>query len=188
MNFELRICKATDQVNTRQRELFCQKIERIFGGRLKGKKIAVWGLSFKPKTDDIREAPSIYVIDKLLSAGVEVTVHDPVAMDKAKEIYGQKIKYARSNYDACVNKDALVINTEWNEYHQPDFAKMKKMMRSPIIVDGRNLYNPRMLRDFGFIYVGVGINNLEDIGQIDDASAVADLVTKKPRVKARQRV
>jgi UDPglucose 6-dehydrogenase len=188
LDFELRICKATDQVNTRQREFFWQKIERIFRGRLKGKKIAVWGLSFKPKTDDIREAPSLYVIDRFLSAGVEVTVHDPVAMDKARGIYGKKIKYARSNYDACVNKDALVINTEWNEYHQPDFAKMKKMMRSPIIVDGRNLYNPKVLREFGFIYVGVGINNLENVGQIDDASSVSDIVKKKPRVKVRQRV
>lgn len=188
LNFELRICKATDQVNTVQRELFWQKIERIFRGRLKGKKIAVWGLSFKPKTDDIREAPSLYVIDRLLSGGVEVTVHDPVAMDKAREIYGKKIKYAGSNYDACVNKDALVINTEWNEYHQPDFSRMKKLMRSPIIVDGRNLYNPKMLRDVGFIYIGVGINNLESIGRIDDGSSVADLVKKKPGVKARQRV
>jgi UDPglucose 6-dehydrogenase len=188
LNFDLRICKATDQVNTRQRELFWQKIERVFGGRLKGKKIAVWGLSFKPKTDDIREAPSLYVIDRLLSAGVEVTVHDPVAMDKTREIYGKKIKYAGSNYDACVNKDALVINTEWNEYHQPDFGKMKKMMRAPIIVDGRNLYNPKMLRDLGFIYIGVGINNLENIGEIDDESSLADLVKKKLSVKARQRI
>jgi UDPglucose 6-dehydrogenase len=188
LNFDLRICKATDQVNTRQRELFWQKIEGIFRGRLKGKKIALWGLSFKPKTDDIREAPSLYVIDRLLSAGVEVTVHDPVAMEKVRGIYGKKIKYAESNYDACANKDALVINTEWNEYHQPDFAKMKKMMRSPIIVDGRNLYNPKMLRDLGFIYIGVGINNLENIGELDDGSSLADLVKKKPGVKARQRI
>jgi UDPglucose 6-dehydrogenase len=188
LNFDLRICKATDQVNTRQRELFWQKIEGIFRGRLKDKKIALWGLSFKPKTDDIREAPSLYVIDRLLSAGVEVTVHDPVAMEKVRGIYRKKIKYAESNYDACVNKDALVINTEWNEYHQPDFAKMKKMMRSPIIVDGRNLYNPKMLRDLGFIYIGVGINNLENIGEIDDGSSLADLVKKKPGVKARQRI
>ncbi len=188
LDFDLRICKATDQVNTRQRDLFWQKIERVFGGRLKGKKIAVWGLSFKPKTDDIREAPSLYVIDRLLSARAAITVHDPIAMDKAREIYGKKIKYAPSNYDACVDKDALVINTEWNEYRQPDFGKMKKMMRSPIIVDGRNLYNPKMLRDAGFIYIGVGINNLESVGEIGDESSLADLVMKKPGVKARQRV
>jgi UDPglucose 6-dehydrogenase len=188
LNFDLKICKATDEVNTRQRELFWRKIERVFAGRLKGKKIAVWGLSFKPKTDDIREAPSLYVIDRLLSAGVEVTVHDPIAMEKAKEIYGKKIKYAVSNYDACVNKDALVINTEWNEYHQPDFGKMKKTMRSPIIVDGRNLYNPKLLRNLGFVYIGVGKNNLEDLCGIDGESAVADLLKKKPAVKARQRV
>jgi UDPglucose 6-dehydrogenase len=188
LNFELKICQATDQVNTLQKELFWRKIERLFRGRLKGKKIAVWGLSFKPKTDDIREAPSLYVIDRLLSAGVEVTVHDPVAMDKARGIYGKKIKYAGSNYDACVNADALVIHTEWNEYHQPDFGKMKKMMRSPIILDGRNLYNPKMLSDLGFTYIGVGISNFESIRQIDDENRVVEVVKKKTGIKARQRV
>lgn len=189
LNFELRICKATDEVNTLQRELFWQKIERAFKGRLKGKKIAVWGLSFKPKTDDIREAPSLYVIDRLLAAGADVTVHDPVATDKARQIYGKKIKYAGSNYEACTNSDAVVINTEWNEYHQPDFAKMKKLMRSPIIVDGRNLYNPKMLRDLGFIYIGVGVRGPENIAGTDAGVGLAEQATRKAGAKnARQRV
>ncbi|MBI4228810.1 MAG: UDP-glucose/GDP-mannose dehydrogenase family protein [Deltaproteobacteria bacterium] len=188
LNFELKISQATDQVNTAQKELFWQKIERLFSGGLRGKKIAVWGLSFKPKTDDIREAPSLYVIDKLLSHGVDVMVHDPVAMANAREIYGKKIKYAGSNYDACLDADALVIHTEWNEYRQPDFGKIKKLMRTPIILDGRNLYNPKTLSDLGFTYIGVGIINFKSISQIDDESTVVDLAKKEPGVKARQRV
>lgn len=156
---ELHLCSATDQVNNRQREHFWKKIENYFNGQLDGKKIAVWGISFKPKTDDIREAPSLYVIEKLLSAGASVTVHDPVAMDNAKALLGDKLSYADSNYDACEGADALVIHTEWNEYRQPDFNKIKELMRGDVIFDGRNLYKPNSLKDIGIKYFGVGIGN-----------------------------
>ena len=156
---ELQLCRATDEVNTRQRELFWKKIESHFEGQLNGKKIAVWGVSFKPKTDDIREAPSLYVIEKLLSAGASVTVHDPVAMENAKALLGESVSYADSNYNACEGADALVIHTEWNEYRQPDFYKILELMNGDVIFDGRNLYKPSSLKDMGIKYFGVGIGN-----------------------------
>lgn len=156
---ELNLCRAVDEVNTKQREHFWRKIDNYFDSNLKGKKIAVWGISFKPKTDDIREAPSLYIIEKLLSAGASVTVHDPVAMDNAKSYFGDKVEYAHSNYSACSGADALVINTEWNEYRQPDFHKLKEIMTGAVIFDGRNLYKPNKLKEAGIKYVGVGIGN-----------------------------
>ncbi len=156
---ELQVCRATDEVNTRQREHFWHKIENYFETKLEGKKVAVWGISFKPKTDDIREAPSLYIIEKLLSAGASVTVHDPVAMDNAKAHFGAKVNYADSNYSACKGANALVINTEWNEYRQPDFIKMKELMDGEVIFDGRNLYKPDSLKEIGLKYFGVGIGN-----------------------------
>ncbi|MCZ6791458.1 MAG: UDP-glucose/GDP-mannose dehydrogenase family protein [Candidatus Dadabacteria bacterium] len=157
--YELKVCKAADEVNTKQRELFWLKIENYFEGHLQEKRFSVWGISFKPKTDDIREAPSIYIIDKLLSAGALVTVHDPVAMGNAKAHFGNKVDYAQSNYEACEGADALVINTEWNEYRQPDFIKIKELMNGKVIFDGRNLYKPDTLKDLGLKYFGVGIGN-----------------------------
>ena len=157
--YELKVCKAADEVNTKQRELFWLKIENYFEGHLQKKRFSVWGISFKPKTDDIREAPSIYIIDKLLSAGALVTVHDPVAMGNAKAHFGNKVDYAQSNYEACEGADALVINTEWNEYRQPDFIKIKELMNGKVIFDGRNLYKPDTLKDLGLKYFGVGIGN-----------------------------
>jgi UDPglucose 6-dehydrogenase len=160
LDYDLKICRVTDEVNTVQRELFWRKIKLFFKGELKGKKFGIWGLSFKPKTDDLREAPSLFIIDKLLSFGAEVYVHDPVAMDRAKEYFGTKVNYAKSNYDVCADADALVVHTEWNEYRQPDFEKMKKLMKLPVIFDGRNLYNPKRLDTLGFKYFGVGIANV----------------------------
>ncbi len=156
---ELHVCRATDEVNTKQRELFWQKIENYFEGQLESKKISIWGISFKPKTDDIREAPSLFIIEKLLSAGASVTVHDPVAIENAKAHFGDKVNYAVSNYAACEGADALVINTEWNEYRQPDFQKLKELMNGNVIFDGRNLYNPDTLKKIGIKYAGVGIGN-----------------------------
>lgn len=159
LGYDLKVCKATDEVNTRQRELFWKKIENHFGGELSGKKVGVWGVSFKPKTDDIREAPSLYIIDKLISKGAQVVVHDPVAMDNARSYFGSKVGYAESNYDSCKGSQALVISTEWNEYRQPDFLKMKELMEGYVIFDGRNLYDPKKLEEIGFKYYGVGIRN-----------------------------
>jgi len=156
---ELHVCRATDEVNTKQRELFWKKIENYFEGQLESKKISIWGISFKPKTDDIREAPSLFIIEKLLSAGASVTVHDPVAIENAKAHFGDKVNYAVSNYGACEGADALVINTEWNEYRQPDFQKLKELMNGNVIFDGRNLYNPDTLKKIGIKYAGVGIGN-----------------------------
>ncbi|MGH7900858.1 MAG: UDP-glucose dehydrogenase family protein [Thermodesulfobacteriota bacterium] len=163
LDYDLKICRVTDEVNTVQRELFWRKIKLFFKGELKGKKFGVWGLSFKPKTDDLREAPSLFIIDKLLSFGAQVSVHDPVAIDKAKEYFGPKVNYAKSNYDVCTGADALVVHTEWNEYRQPDFEKMKKLMKLPVIFDGRNLYNSKRLENLGFKYFGVGIANIDAI-------------------------
>ncbi|MGB3728111.1 MAG: UDP-glucose/GDP-mannose dehydrogenase family protein, partial [Thermodesulfobacteriota bacterium] len=130
-----------------------------FKGQLAGKKISIWGISFKPKTDDIREAPSLFIIEKLLSAGASVTVHDPVAIDNAKAHFGDKVNYADSNYSACEDAEALVINTEWNEYRQPDFQKLKELMNGNVVFDGRNLYKPDTLKEIGLKYFGVGIGN-----------------------------
>jgi UDPglucose 6-dehydrogenase len=155
--YELRLCGATDEVNQTQRELFWRKIERHFGGNLAGKRFGVWGISFKPETDDIREAPSLYVIDRLVSSGAEVVAHDPVALENAKRHLGEKIYCGESNYDACRDADALVICTEWNEYRQPDFQAMKELMKGHVIFDGRNLYDPKRLSREGFKYYGIGI-------------------------------
>lgn len=159
LGYELKVCGATDEVNTRQREIFWKKIEDYFGGKLEGKKIGLWGISFKPETDDIREAPALFIIDKLLDSGAEVSAHDPAAMNNLKKHYGEKLTYAESNYDVCHGANALVINTEWNEYRQPDFRKLKEIMAESVIFDGRNLYNPERLSESGFKYIGVGIGN-----------------------------
>lgn len=159
LGYELKVCSATDEVNTNQRERFWKKIDSHFGGALEGKKIGLWGISFKPETDDIREAPSLYLIEKLLAAGSEVSVHDPAAMDNLKKLYGDKLHYEESNYDVCKDASALVINTEWNEYRQPDFEKLREIMSEHVIFDGRNLYSPQRLSECGFKYYGVGIGN-----------------------------
>lgn len=156
---DLHLCTATDEVNTKQKEHFWNKINKYFKNDLKGKKVAVWGISFKPKTDDIREAPSLYIIERLLSAGASVIVHDPVALDNAKTHFEDRVGYANTNYQACEEADALVINTEWNEYRQPDFQKLKTLMNGNVIFDGRNLYKPANLKEAGIKYIGVGISN-----------------------------
>lgn len=159
LDYDLKVCRATDEVNTMQKEIFWRKIKAFFKGELKGKKFGVWGLSFKPETDDMREAPSLFIIDKLISHGARISVHDPIAIGKAKEYFGDKVTYSESNYDVCSDADSLIIHTEWNEYRQPDFEKMRELMRSPVIFDGRNLYDTKKLEKLGFKYFGVGIAN-----------------------------
>jgi UDPglucose 6-dehydrogenase len=125
-------------------------------GSLKGKTIGLWGLSFKPRTDDMREAPAITIIEKLLSAGAKVQAFDPEAMKVAKGIFGSKIALVDRSYDALKGADALAIVTEWNEFREPDFVKMRKLLSAPVIFDGRNLYNPSQMKEHGFTYYSIG--------------------------------
>ncbi|MEK6539473.1 MAG: UDP-glucose/GDP-mannose dehydrogenase family protein, partial [Deltaproteobacteria bacterium] len=123
---------------------------------LAGKTIGIWGLSFKPKTDDMREAPSITIINKLLDAGARIKVYDPEAMTEAMKIFGNKVEYLKDNYEVVKDTDALVVITEWNEFRRPNFEKMRKFMKTPVIFDGRNIYDPDEMRGMGFTYYGIG--------------------------------
>ena len=148
------IIKSADKLNKYQREHFIQKILKRFGADLTGKKFAVWGLAFKPKTNDMREAPSITVINRLLSLGAQVNTYDPKAMDTAKQIFGDKIVYSNNAYDALKDADALILLTEWNEFRTPDFAKIKSLLKTPVIFDGRNQYSLFNLKDFEYFQIG----------------------------------
>jgi UDPglucose 6-dehydrogenase len=151
-----RILKNVDDVNTAQKEVLHQKLRRILGD-LGGKTIAVWGLSFKPRTDDIREAPSLVLIDRLLADGASVRVHDPVAQKNVEDLYGDKLHYCSHHYDCLEGADALAIVTEWSEFRNPDFEYVKHKLKNPIIVDGRNLYDPARLAKRGIQYSGIGL-------------------------------
>ena len=154
-NYNFRILRAVEEVNEAQKVRLLTKMEAHFGS-MKGKRIAVWGLAFKPRTDDMREAPAVPLIQRLLAAGASVHAYDPEAMKVARGIFGSKITYADNGYAALTGADALAIVTEWNEFREPDFARMRKLMRSPLIFDGRNIYNPEQLRGQGFTYVSMG--------------------------------
>jgi len=149
---------SVDEVNNRQKHVLTHKIREHFGGHLAGKRFALWGLAFKPKTDDVREAPALTLIEHLLESGARIAVHDPEAMDNVKAQYGDKLVYANSPLDVLEGADALAINTEWGEFRNPDFAEMKRRMRSPVIFDGRNLYDPDLIREHGFTYYSIGRN------------------------------
>ncbi|MEK7842556.1 MAG: UDP-glucose/GDP-mannose dehydrogenase family protein, partial [Deltaproteobacteria bacterium] len=123
---------------------------------LAGKTIGVWGLSFKPRTDDMRDAPSITIINKLLEAGASIKAHDPEAMDEAKKVFGNRIEYVQNNYEVVKGADAIAVITEWNEFRRPNFEKMKRLMKTPVIFDGRNIYDPKEMRHLGFTYYGIG--------------------------------
>ncbi|RPJ59677.1 MAG: UDP-glucose/GDP-mannose dehydrogenase family protein [Acidobacteria bacterium] len=126
------------------------------GSPVKGKTFALWGLSFKPQTDDMREAPSVVVIEQLLKLGAAVQTYDPEAMGQARSVFGKRIKYARTNYEAIKGADALVLVTEWNVFRNPDFEKIRELLKYPVIFDGRNQYNPIEMRELGFLYFGIG--------------------------------
>ena len=155
--YESRILAAVEHVNEKQKEILYDKLEQHFGS-LAGKKIAIWGLSFKPKTSDVREAPSLVLIHKLLEQGATVQVHDPEAMDEARLTLGDipGITYAQQHFDALNGADALVLVTEWDIYRQPDLNRVRSMLSTPVIVDGRNLYLPEELIGLGFYYYGIG--------------------------------
>jgi UDPglucose 6-dehydrogenase len=150
------ILEAVDAANARQKRKLGGKLLTIFDGSLKGRQIAVWGLAFKARTDDMRESPAIDLVETLLAEGASVTAHDPEALDSARRIFGDRIAYAERMYDALPGADALVIVTEWLEYRNPDFAKMKALLAQPIVVDGRNLYAPDRMRSLGFRYHSIG--------------------------------
>jgi len=153
--YDFRILKAVEAVNVTQKTRLATKMKKHFGS-LKGKTVAVWGLAFKPKTDDMREAPSIALIESLLAAGAAVQVYDPEAMGVAKKHFGSRITYADANYGALKGADALAIVTEWNEFRRPDFDRMRSLMKSPVIFDGRNLFAPAQMKQNGFTYYSIG--------------------------------
>jgi len=154
--YRFRILDAVESVNQSQKLVLLSRLEKHFGRKLKGKTVAVWGLAFKPRTDDMREAPAVPIIEGLLARGVKVRAFDPEAKDVAKRIFKSKITYARNAYDALKDADALLVVTEWNEFREPDFAKMKRLMRAPVIFDGRNLFDPSQIRGLGFTYQSIG--------------------------------
>jgi UDPglucose 6-dehydrogenase len=153
--YDFKILKAVQDVNDRQKSVLADKMEKHFGS-LKGKTIAVWGLAFKPRTDDMREAPAIVLIERLLSAGANVQAFDPAAMPVAKKIFGNRVTLASQSYKALAGADALALLTEWNEFREPDFARMRKLMKSPVLFDGRNIYTRDVIRTHGFTYYAIG--------------------------------
>ena len=152
----LRLLEATDQVNQEQRHILIQKVQAVLGTDLRGKTLAVWGLAFKAKTDDMREAPALYCIPAFLEAGARVQVHDPVAMEKARKELPEGIHYMPGAYEALEGADALVIFTDWSDYRAPDFERMKSSLNAALVVDGRNLYAPEKMRELGFQYHCIG--------------------------------
>jgi UDPglucose 6-dehydrogenase len=155
LKYEFQILRAVEAVNESQKGRMVVRMEKHFGS-LKGRQVAVWGLSFKPKTDDMREAPAITIVNGLLARGAKVSAFDPEAMKIARGLFGSRITYATGAYDALKGADALIVVTEWSEFRRPDFAKMKRLMRTPIIFDGRNIFSPASMRAAGFTYYSVG--------------------------------
>jgi UDPglucose 6-dehydrogenase len=153
--YDFQILRAVDAVNTRQKGILVDKMVRHFGS-VQGKTIAIWGLSFKPRTDDMREAPAITIIEKLLALGAKIQAYDPQATPMARRLFGNRVALVGRSYDALKGADALAILTEWNEFREPDFAKMRKLLRTPLIFDGRNLYSLDLMRAQGFTYFSIG--------------------------------
>lgn len=158
-NCDCSMLKAADEINKKQRLLFIEKIYNRFSKNLSGKTFAIWGLSFKPKTNDMREAPSITIINALLDANAKVQAYDPKASKQAKFYFDNKITYSKTAYEACENADCLLLLTEWDEFKHPDFNKIKSLMKSPIIFDGRNQYSEKCLKEQGFEYICIGKQN-----------------------------
>jgi UDPglucose 6-dehydrogenase len=151
------LLRSVEEVNEQQKQVLVNKVVGHFGEDLTGKRFAVWGLAFKPRTDDMREAPAIPIIEGLLTRGATVQAHDPEAMTVARQIFGDRISYHRLNYDALDGADALLVVTEWNEFRRPDFQRVKQLLRTPVIFDGRNIYDPQVMKEGGFTYFGIGL-------------------------------
>lgn len=156
LGYSMEVVKAVERVNNRQKRVLFEKLQRHYGGDMQGLQVAVWGLSFKPDTDDLREAPSLVLIDALLEAGCRVNVFDPVAMDNARAIYGDRVEYTSNIYEAATDADALVVVTEWKEFRLPAWPTLKRVMRGSVIADGRNIYDAAQLASLGFTYYRIG--------------------------------
>ena len=154
--YEMQVLKAVESVNEKQKSILFDKFMKHFAGEVKGKIVAMWGLAFKPETDDMREAPALVLIDLLLNAGVCVKVYDPIAMDECKRRIGDKVIYCKDMYDATVDADALMLVTEWKEFRMPSWNVLKKAMRGHVVVDGRNIYDGKELKGNGFNYYKIG--------------------------------
>jgi UDPglucose 6-dehydrogenase len=150
------LLKAADEVNNLQKRIVAERVKQHFGADLTGRTFAVWGLAFKPRTDDMREAPSLVVVDELLKAGAKVSVHDPEALDNARKIFGDRVTYHRANYEAIKGADALIILTEWNQFRHPNFQRIRTELKHPVIFDGRNLYEPTLMKALEFKYYSIG--------------------------------
>ena len=156
VDYDFKILNAVMDINAGQKTKLIPKMEAYFGNEIKGKTITIWGLAFKPNTDDIREAPALYNIDKLLALGATIKVFDPEAMENVKAVYGDKIVYCQNQYEALVDSDALLIVTEWPVFRTPEFARIKDYLSSPVIFDGRNLYETKQMQELGFTYFSIG--------------------------------
>jgi UDPglucose 6-dehydrogenase len=153
--YDFKILRAVEEVNDRQKERLVDKIEAYFP-QVSGRTIAIWGLAFKPRTDDMREAPAIPIIERLLARGVKVKAYDPAAAPVARGLFGDRIELCEKSYEALSGADALAVVTEWNEFREPDFAKMQSLMKAPVVFDGRNIYSPEHMRALGFTYFSIG--------------------------------
>jgi UDPglucose 6-dehydrogenase len=153
--YDFKILRATEAVNAEQKTRFVARMEAHLGA-LDGTTVAMWGLAFKPRTDDMREAPAIAIIDALLEKGAKVRAYDPEAMPAARRLFGDRITLCEKSYSTLTNADALAVVTEWNEFREPDFKKMRQLMRTPVVFDGRNIYSPEHMRSLGFTYFSIG--------------------------------
>ncbi len=153
---EFSLLQAAEDVNTHQKRRLVERVKEHFGEDLKGRTFALWGLAFKPRTDDMREAPSLVVVEELLKAGATVRAHDPEALENARRIFGDRISYHKTNYEALTGSDALIILTEWNEFRHPNFQRIRSMLKQPVIFDGRNLYEPDLIKALEFKYYSIG--------------------------------
>jgi UDPglucose 6-dehydrogenase len=155
--YDMRILQSVEDVNDDQKSVLFNKIKKHFGGNLTGKTFAMWGLSFKPNTDDMREAPSLVLIDKLIGEGARVRAYDPVAMQEAEHLLGNRVQLVNTEYDALQGADALLLVTEWSEFRSPDWKQVQTALAQPVVFDGRNIYDRKELESLGFTYYGIGI-------------------------------
>jgi UDPglucose 6-dehydrogenase len=156
LGYDLNVIKAVEKANDYQKNVIFNKMSKFFNNNLKNRTIGIWGLSFKPKTDDIREASSLVLIEKLLEAGARVKAYDPAAIEETKKVLGNRIEYTTDQYDVLKDVDAVALMTEWAEFHLPDFNRMSVLMKGRVIFDGRNIYDPAQIRKQGFEYFGIG--------------------------------